>query len=55
MDVNTLFGAKNLAVETGDAMFDEFQYRDQLAVLFFDVNNVRRTYRITKSAAGALV
>jgi hypothetical protein len=55
MDVNTLFGAKNFAVETRDAMFDEFQDRDQLAVLLFHVNDVGGAYGITKSAAGAFV
>jgi hypothetical protein len=54
MHVDALCGAKNFAVETGDAMLDKFEDRDQLAPSLFHVDNVGGANGITKSAAGAL-
>ena len=55
MDVNALFWTKHLAVEARNAMLRKFDHRDQLAAMFFHVNDVGWTYRITDSAAGTFV
>jgi hypothetical protein len=55
MDVDALFGAEDFTVKTRDAMLDKLKDRNNLSILFFHVNDVSRTYRITNSAAGAFV
>jgi hypothetical protein len=55
VDVNALFWAKNFAVEACDAMLHEFDHGDQLAAMFFHVNDVRRANWITEPATGAFV
>ena len=55
MDVDALFRAEDFAVETRDAMFDKLQDRNSFSILFFHVNDISRTYRITNAAARAFV
>jgi hypothetical protein len=55
MDVDALFRAEDFAVETRNAMLDELQDRNNFPILFFHVNDISRTYRITNAAARAFV
>jgi len=55
MDIDALFRAKDFAVKTRDAMLDKLQDRNNFPILFFHVNDVSRTYRITNAAASAFI
>ena len=55
MDINALYGTKDLAVEAGDTVFDVLQNRNEPAGLFFHVNHICRADRITVAATRALI
>jgi hypothetical protein len=55
MNVDALDGAKNLAIETGHAMFRKFDDRNRPAIAVFHMDDVRRAYGITEATAGTLL
>jgi len=55
MDIDTLHGAENLAIEARYTVFDVLDHRDEPLGFFFHVNHIGRTDRITVAAAGALI
>ena len=55
MDINTLNGTENLAIEAGDTMFNVLDHRDEPSGLVFHVNHISGTNRIAVAATGALI
>jgi hypothetical protein len=55
MNIDTLHGTKNLAIEARYTVFDVLDDRNEPAGLLFHVNHIRRTDGITVAATGARI